>query len=48
MKQMNESWDAETSRKLQAIEDYKRRKLSNAMARMRYYQWKRKQVFGDE
>ena len=47
MKQINESWDAQTSRKLQAIEDIKKRKLANAMARMRYYQWKRKQIFGD-
>jgi len=48
MKEMNESWDARTSRRLKAIEDKKKRKLAQAMNTMRYYQWKRKQIFGDE
>jgi len=48
MKQMNESWDAETSRKIKEKEDIKRRKLANAALQYRYYQWRRKLIFGDE
>jgi len=48
MKEMSESWDAQTSRRLKAIGDKKKKKLMQAMNVMRYYQWKRKQIFGDE
>lgn len=48
MKEMNESWDAQTSRKIKEKEDIKRRQLAKAMMEFRYYQWKKKQIFGDE
>jgi len=48
MKEMSESWDAQTSRRLKAIEDKKKKQLAYAMLKMRYFQWKRKQIFGDE
>ena len=48
MKEMNESWDANTSRKIKEKEDIKKRKLANDIMQYRYYQWRRKQIFGDE
>jgi len=48
MKQMNESWDAETSRKIKEKEDLaKMAAIRNAVKR-RHHERKRREIFGDD
>jgi len=48
MKEMNESWDAETSRKIKEKRDLaKKMELQNAI-KIRMHDLKRKEMFGDE
>ena len=48
MKEMNESWDANTSRKIKENQDLaKKKELQNAI-KVRMHNLKRKEMFGDE
>ncbi len=48
MKEMNESWDAETSRKIKEKQDLVKRIEMSKVIRKRMHDLRRKEMFGDE
>jgi hypothetical protein len=48
MKEMNESWDAETSRRIKEKQDLMKRIELQKAIKIRMHDLKRKEMFGDE